>query len=267
MNSKPISWAENECEDSSLPINNLSIQSMCVAHSSVWNHYVPLQKVHKDSGSSLSDQLYKKIKWVNGCWCVGHSFLPSLLQGHRKSVGAKESSVQRGCGCPCISTSQYLIHHTRRQREDRWLKVGWKLPGCRHAVRVGRRVCPLEQRAGALWGWWGCVRGAVTHGQYVIVAGDVAATGKVIGTLGEAGGHSIGSLQNTHRRLCDILVKEEGKSRRGMWKTLRLKSGRQRLREKEQSEVHAIQKQPTFPLIKAYKVCTGSQPATWPERP
>lgn len=60
------------------------------------------------------------------------------------------------------------------------------------------------------------MRGAVTHGQYVIVAGDVAATGKVIGALGEAGGHSIRSLQNAHRWLCDSLGKEEGKSGRGM---------------------------------------------------
>ena len=60
------------------------------------------------------------------------------------------------------------------------------------------------------------MRGAVTHWQYVIMAGDVAATGKVIGALGEAGGHSIGSLQDTHRWLCDSLGKEEGKSRRVM---------------------------------------------------
>lgn len=46
------------------------------------------------------------------------------------------------------------------------------------------------------------MRGAVTHGEYVIVAGDVAAAGKVIGALGEAGGHSIGSLQDAHRWLC-----------------------------------------------------------------
>lgn len=38
------------------------------------------------------------------------------------------------------------------------------------------------------------MRGAVTHGKYVIVAGDVGAAGNVIGVLGEAGGHSIGSL-------------------------------------------------------------------------
>lgn len=43
--------------------------------------------------------------------------------------------------------------------------------------------------------------GAVTHGQYVIVAGDMAAAGKVIWALGEAGGHSIGSLQDAHRGL------------------------------------------------------------------
>lgn len=43
------------------------------------------------------------------------------------------------------------------------------------------------------------MRGAVAHGQYVIVAGDVAAAGKVIGVLGETGSHSIGPLQDTHR--------------------------------------------------------------------
>lgn len=53
--------------------------------------------------------------------------------------------------------------------------------------------------------------GAVTHGQYVIVAGDVAATGKVIGALGEASGHSIGSLQDAHCWFCDGLGKKEGK--------------------------------------------------------
>lgn len=61
-----------------------------------------------------------------------------------------------------------------------------------------RRVCPLEQGAGAFWGWRGCVRGAVAHGQYVVVAGDVAAAREVIGALGEAGGHSIRSLQDAH---------------------------------------------------------------------
>lgn len=55
------------------------------------------------------------------------------------------------------------------------------------------------------------MRGAMTHGQYVVVAGDVATTGKIIGTLGEAGGHSIGPLQDTHRWLCDSLGKKEGK--------------------------------------------------------
>lgn len=56
------------------------------------------------------------------------------------------------------------------------------------------------------------MRGAVTHGEYVIVAGDVGATRNVIGTLGEAGGHSIGSLQDTHSWLCGGLRKQEGNS-------------------------------------------------------
>lgn len=77
-------------------------------------------------------------------------------------------------------------------------------------------MCPLEEGAGAFWGRRGCVCGAVTHGQYVIVVGDVAAAGKVIGALGEAGGHSIGSLQDAHRWLCGSLgeKKKEG-GRRG----------------------------------------------------
>lgn len=155
----------------------------------------------KRPGSSLSDQFYKKIKRVNGRWCVGHSFLPSL---HRKSVseGAKES--RRAVAVP---PSQHLSIYTRRQREGRrlksWLNVAWML------ANPCRKVCPLEQRAGAFWGWRGGVRGAVAHGQYVIVAGDVAATGKVIGALGEAGGHSIGSLQDAHRWLCGDLGKKE----------------------------------------------------------
>lgn len=53
--------------------------------------------------------------------------------------------------------------------------------------------------------------GAVTHGKYVIVAGDVGATGNVIGILGEAGGHSVWTLQDTHCWLCDSLGKKEGK--------------------------------------------------------
>lgn len=59
------------------------------------------------------------------------------------------------------------------------------------------------------------MRGAVAHGQYVVVAGDVAAPGNVIGALGEASGHSIGSLQDAHCWLCDCLGKKEGESRRG----------------------------------------------------
>lgn len=34
----------------------------------------------------------------------------------------------------------------------------------------------------------------------------------------------------------------------------------------EKGKVHAIERQLTFPLIKSYKVCTGSQQGTWPER-
>lgn len=49
------------------------------------------------------------------------------------------------------------------------------------------------------------MRGAVTHGKYVIVAGDVGSTGNVIGILGETGGHSIGSLQDAHSWLCSNL--------------------------------------------------------------
>lgn len=52
--------------------------------------------------------------------------------------------------------------------------------------------------------------GAVTHGKYVIVAGDVAAAGEVIGALGEAGGHAVGSLQDAHCWLCSSLGKKEG---------------------------------------------------------
>lgn len=37
------------------------------------------------------------------------------------------------------------------------------------------------------------------------MAGNVAAARKVIGTLGEAGGHSVGSLQNAYSWLCDGL--------------------------------------------------------------
>lgn len=54
---------------------------------------------------------------------------------------------------------------------------------CRHAVRARWRGCLLEKGAGAFWGWWWGMRRAVTHGKYIIVAGDVAAAGKVIGAL------------------------------------------------------------------------------------
>lgn len=157
-----------------------------------------------------------KIKWVNGRWCVGQSFLSSLFQGHRNIVseGAKESSDQKSCGCLSISTFEHRnqTHRDRRRAvgwklASSWLQVSRKLACCQGRVGGG----PLEQRAGALWGWWGCVHWAVTHGQYIIVAGDVATVGKVIGALGEASGHSVRSLQDTHCWLCDSWGKKKGK--------------------------------------------------------
>lgn len=145
---------------------------------------------------------------------MGLSFLPSLLQGHRKIVseGAKESRVWRSCGSRFISTSQYL-HQTHTETEggplvESWLNAAWMLARCQGQVEGW---APLEQGAGAFWGWRRCVCRAVTHGQYVIVAWDVAAAGKVIGALGETGRHSIRSLQDAHGRLCDSLVKRGGK--------------------------------------------------------
>ena len=44
--------------------------------------------------------------------------------------------------------------------------------------------------------------GAVAHGQDVVMAGDVAVAGQVVGTLGKPGGQAIGTLQNTHSRFC-----------------------------------------------------------------
>lgn len=88
--------------------------------------------------------------------------------------------------------------------------------GRRHAVRAQRRVPHLEEGAGAFWGRRGSVRRTVTHGEDVIVAGDVGATGNVIGALGEAGGHSVGSLQDAHSRLWGHFRKEEGNSRTEM---------------------------------------------------
>lgn len=52
-NSKPISWSKKEREDRSLPVNNLSTQSMYAALSAAWNHYVPLQEVHKEAGQQF----------------------------------------------------------------------------------------------------------------------------------------------------------------------------------------------------------------------
>lgn len=60
---------------------------------------------------------------------------------------------------------------------------------------------PLEEGAGALWGRRRCVRGAVAHGEDVVVAGQVGGAGQVVGVLGEAGGHPVGSVQDADRRL------------------------------------------------------------------
>lgn len=52
--------------------------------------------------------------------------------GNRKSVseGAKESRVQVNCGCPSISTSQYLLEHAQRHGGGGpGLRVGQTLPG------------------------------------------------------------------------------------------------------------------------------------------
>lgn len=72
----------------------------------------------------------------------------------------------------------------------------------------------LKQGTGAFWGCRGCVCGAVAHGQNVVVARDVAATGKVIRTLGKTCGHSIGSLQDAHSGLCNSLREKVGKNKR-----------------------------------------------------
>lgn len=76
---------------------------------------------------------------------------------------------------------------------------------------------PLKQGTGAFWGLCRCMCGAVAHGQNVIVVRDVAATGKVIWTLGETCGHSIGSLQDAHGWLCNILGKKIEKQKTEMY--------------------------------------------------
>lgn len=112
---------------------------------------------------------------MNGCWCVGRSFLPSFLQGHRKRVseGARESRVQVNCGCPSNLTSQYLLEHTQR-----WgggvgeggcrLSAGWTLPGL--PARRQSLMKGVPSRAGS-WGFlgvagacaWGCDAWEVCH--------------------------------------------------------------------------------------------------------
>ena len=89
----------------------------------------------------------------------------------------------------------------QRQREGCWLngdpKSGLQVRGQRERSR------PLEQGAGALLGQRGRGRGAVTHGQDVVVAGVVAVAGKVVGLLGETGCHSVWTLKNADSRLCE----------------------------------------------------------------
>ncbi len=53
LNSKTRSQAADEREGSFLPVNNLSTQSLNAAHGGVWNHYVPLQEVHKEVGQDF----------------------------------------------------------------------------------------------------------------------------------------------------------------------------------------------------------------------
>ena len=55
--------------------------------------------------------------------------------------------------------------------------------------------------------------GTVAHRQNVVVAGNVAAARKVIGTLGEPGGHSIGTLQDAHSWLCGKFGEKEKEKR------------------------------------------------------
>lgn len=117
---------------------------------------------------------------------------------------------------PSQHLSIYLNTHRDTVGEGQWLRVGQTLPGgpaCCRGLAEGWR--PLEEGAGTLWGWRGCVRGAVTHWKYVVVAGHVGATRNVIGVLGEAGGHSIGPLQDTHCWLCSSPGQKEENIGRG----------------------------------------------------
>ena len=57
LNSKPRALGQNESEYSSLPVNNLSKQSIYAALDAVWNHYVPLQEVHKEAGQQFEQSV------------------------------------------------------------------------------------------------------------------------------------------------------------------------------------------------------------------
>lgn len=116
---------------SSLPVNNLSARALYTVHSTVGNTMFHFSRSIKWPRSSCGE-FCKKIKWINDRWCVGHSFLPLLPRaegrgGNRKSVSeeAKESRVQVNCGCPSISTSQYLLEHAQRHGGGRARVEGW----------------------------------------------------------------------------------------------------------------------------------------------
>lgn len=54
------------------------------------------------------------------------------------------------------------------------------------------------------------MRGAVAHGEDVVVAGQVGGAREVVGVLGEAGGHSVGSMQDADRRFYGREAREKG---------------------------------------------------------
>lgn len=131
---------------------------------------------------------------MNGRWCMGRSFLDWGWASISASVSNRthmETLVGGGIG----------------ERVGGWPNAAQGM-----LSEPGEGDPCLEEGAGAFWGRRGCVRGAVTHGEYVVVAGDVGAARDVVGTLGEARGHSIGSLQDAHSRLCGHLRKKEGNS-------------------------------------------------------
>lgn len=223
----------------------------------------------KRPGSSLSDQLYRKLKRVSGRWCVGHSFFPSLRQGYRKnaSEGAKESRVQRSCDCPSISTS--VSNHTHTETKGGPLVESWLNVSQTPARRQGQ-VEGLPSRAGS-WGFlgevgecvWGCDAWAVCHSGWECGCYE--------------GGH-----RGSERSRWPFHLVPAGRSLLALWqfgeeggekgwerhvRNKEVKDWQAQNEEKQKGEVHAVERQLTFPLINAYTVCTGSQHGTRPERP